>query len=62
MPTDLKPRAIVDGPPIRLVAAWSVLAFLMLYTHTRMATHDGKIALGFQFEDLEQPTMMAGLE
>ena len=62
MPTDLKSRAIVDGPPIRLVVTWGLLAFLMLYTHTRMATHEGKITSGFQFEDLEQPALMTGPE
>ena len=62
MPTNLKPRTDVDRPPFRFVATWGLLAFLMLYTHARMATHDGKIASGFQFEDLEQPLMMAGLE
>ena len=62
MPTNLKPGATDDGQPIKFLATWGLLAFLMLYTHTRMAAHDGKIASGFQFEDLEQPAMMAGVE
>ena len=62
MPTNLKPRATDDGQPIKFLATWGLLAFLMLCTHARMATHEGKIAAGFQFEDLEQPSIMAGLE
>ena len=59
MPTNLVSRVPTDQLPLRFIGTWALLAFLMLYTHTRMATHQGKIAMGFQFEDLEQAAMMA---
>ena len=59
MPTNLLPSVPADKLPWRAIAAWGLLTFVMLSTHTRMATYHGKIAAGFQFEDLEQPTMMA---
>ena len=62
MPTTVTPRPTEDRSPIKYVVTWGLLAFLMIYSHTRMATHEGKIAMGFQFEDLEQPAMMAGVE
>ena len=62
MPTHLSTPTTADGPPIRFILIWGLFAILMLYTHTRMATDNGRIAAGFQFEDLEQPLMMAGLD
>ena len=62
MPIMLTSRPNADGPPIRFVLIWGLFATLMIYTHMQMATDNGRIAMGFQFEDLEQPLMMAGLD
>ena len=59
MPTNLLRSVPVGKLPWGAIVARGLRGFLRISNHRRMATYHGKVAAGFQFEDIEQPKKMA---
>lgn len=51
-----------EGPPLKFVALWGVLALLMLFGQMQLINHGANIALSYQIGPGAEPTLMAALD
>ena len=51
-----------DGPPIKFVAIWGLFAVLMLFGQAQLISHGANIAMSYQTDETNGPTLMASLD